>query len=421
MKRYIQFILIVLAAGAIYPLIYLRTNYQETILTVFKIGLDDLNIIYTVLGFIFILGYFPSGILSDKFSAKYLLVFSLLGTAFGGFWFAQIPDYASIIGIFCLWGVFSVFTFWGAHMKLVKLLSTPEEEGRFFGFLDGGRGIIEAVLASVALLIFSHILEKGETLENKTQALQYVIYMYSAVLLAAGILIALFVEKEGVKSNKNELTIVESTQEEEQGFDFKDVNSVVKNKFVYLMGAIIFCSYAVTWVVYYYGGFMEKNLKITPVMVNMIMVIVLWMRPIGGILGGFLADKFGKSLVLVLALLGAAFTLFGIAFLPAATTNFNIYYILIVLGGTFVYAVRGTYWSLLGDSRIDNKIMGTAVGFISLLGYLPDILIPYFSTIVFNKFGPEGGYNAYFIISAIFGIAAICFVTIFKQQTQKNN
>jgi len=241
------------------------------------------------------------------------------------------------------------------------------------------------------------------------------------VLLAAGILIALFVEKEGVKSNKNELTIVESTQEEEQGFDFKDVNSVVKNKFVYLMGAIIFCSYAVTWVVYYYGGFMEKNLKITPVMVNMIMVIVLWMRPIGGILGGFLADKFGKSLVLVLALLGAAFTLFGIAFLPAATTNFNIYYILIVLGGTFVYAVRGTYWSLLGDSRIDNKIMGTAVGFISLLGYLPDILIPYFSTIVFNKFGPEGGYNAYFIISAIFGIAAICFVTIFKQQTQKNN
>lgn len=419
MKRYIQFILIVLAAGAIYPLIYLRTNYQETILSVFKIGLDDLNIIYTVLGFILILGYFPSGILSDKFSAKYLLVFSLLGTAVGGFWFAQIPDYASIIGIFCLWGVFSVFTFWGAHMKLVKLLSTPEEEGRFFGFLDGGRGVIEAILASVALLIFSHVLEKGETLENKTEALQYVIYMYSSVLLVVGILIALFVEKEVVKSNKNELTAIENTQEEEKGFDFKDVNSVIKNKFVYLMGAIIFCSYAVTWVVYYYGGFMEKNLKITPVTVNTIMVIVLWMRPIGGILGGFLADKFGKSLTLVTALSGAALTLFGIAFLPAETTSFSVYYILIILGGTFVYAIRGTYWSLLGDSRIDNKIMGTAVGFISLLGYLPDIFIPYFSTVVFNKFGDEGGYNAYFIISAILGIAAICFVTIFKQQTQK--
>ncbi|WP_281231936.1 MFS transporter [Flavobacterium gelatinilyticum] len=419
MKRYIQFILIVLAAGAIYPLIYLRTNYQETILSVFKIGLDDLNIIYTVLGFIFILGYFPSGILSDKFSAKYLLVFSLLGTALGGFWFAQIPDYTSVIGIFSLWGVFSVFTFWGAHMKLVKLLSTPEEEGRFFGFLDGGRGVVEAILASAALFIFSHVLEKGETLADKTHALQYVIYMYSAVLLVVGILIAFFVEKEVAKPAKNALSVIDDNAQTEKGFDFKDVNSVIKNKFVYLMGAIIFCSYSVTWVVYYYGGFMEKNLKITPVTVNTIMVIVLWMRPIGGILGGFLADKLGKSVTLVFSLSGAALTLFCIALLPASTTNFNIYYILIILGGTFVYAIRGTYWSLLGDSRIDNKIMGTAVGFISLLGYLPDIFIPYFSTIVFNKFGPNEGYNAYFIISAVLGVAAICVVTIFKRETQK--
>lgn len=419
MKRYIQFILIVLAAGSIYPLIYLRTNYQETILAVFKIGLDDLNIIYTVLGFIFILGYFPSGLLSDKFSAKYLLFFSLLGTSIGGFWFAQIPEYISVIGIFCLWGVFSVFTFWGAHMKLVKLLSTPEDEGRFFGFLDGGRGVVEALLASVALFIFSTVLEKGETLENKTEALKYVIYMYSSVLLVVGILVALFVEKEVAKSDNNDLTAIQNSEEKEKDFDFKDASAVIKNKFVYIMGAIIFCSYAVTWVVYYYGGFMEQNLKITTVTVSTIMVIVLWMRPVGGILGGFLADKLGKAMTLSFALGGAALTLFAIAFLPAATTNFNVYYILIILGGTFVYAVRGTYWSLLGDSRIDNKIMGTAVGYISLLGYLPDIIIPYLSTVVFNKFGDEGGYNAYFVISAIVGLAAICFVTIFKYQTQK--
>ncbi|PAM93224.1 MFS transporter [Flavobacterium sp. IR1] len=418
MKRYIQFLLIVLAAGAIYPLLYLRTNYQETILSVFNIGLDELNIIYTVLGFIFILGYFPSGVLSDKFSAKYLLVLSLLGTAVGGFWFAQIPSYTSVIGIFSLWGVFAVFTFWGAHMKLVKLLSTPEEEGRFFGFLDGGRGIIEAILASVALLIFSYVLDKGNTLSNKREALQYVIYMYSAVLLVTGILIAVFVEND-TKSGTKEVLEIKDASEEPNGFDFKDINAVIKNKFVYLMGAIIFCSYAVTWVVYYYGGFMEKNLKISPVTVSTIMVIVLWMRPIGGILGGYFADKLGKSQTLIFSLCGAALTLVGIALLPAAATSFYLYYALIILGGTFVYAIRGTYWSLLGDSRIDNKIMGTAVGFISLLGYLPDIIIPYFSTMVFKQAGPEAGYNIYFLTSAFVGLAAVCFVAIFKYQSRK--
>ncbi|WP_415327638.1 MFS transporter [Chryseobacterium sp. MMS23-Vi53] len=420
MKRYIQFFLIVLAAGAIYPMIYLRTNYQETILSVFNIGLDDLNIIYTVLGFVYILGYFPSGILSDKFSAKYLLVLSLLGTSAGGFWFAQIPNYASVVTIFCLWGIFAVFTFWGAHMKMVKLLSTPEEEGRFFGFLDGGRGVMEATLASIALVIFSTILEKGTSIEDKKEAIQYVIYMYSGVLLVVGILIALFVENDS-KSKKTEQKIINHKQEnKEKGFDFKDVGLVVKNKFVYLMGAIIFCSYAVTWVVYYFGGFMEKNLKISPVTVNSIMVVVLWMRPVGGILGGFLADKLGKIQTLIGALCGAVICLLGISFLPGSQENDTLFYTLIIAGGTFVYAIRGTYWSLLGDSRIDNKIMGTAVGFISLLGYLPDILIPYFSTEIFKQSGPEQGYNSYFIITATLGVTAIILVAIFKRQTQKN-
>jgi len=35
LRRYFQFALVVLAAGAIYLLVYLRTNYQESILEVF--------------------------------------------------------------------------------------------------------------------------------------------------------------------------------------------------------------------------------------------------------------------------------------------------------------------------------------------------------------------------------------------------
>lgn len=416
MKRYIQFFLIVLAAGAIYPLIYLRTNYQETILSVFNMSLGDLNIIYTILGFVFIIGYFPSGILSDRFSAKYLLVLSLLGTAGSGFWFAQIPNYESVILIYFLWGVFSVFTFWGAHMKLVKLLSTPEEEGRFFGFLDGGRGVVEALLASAALVIFSNVLGDGKDLANKKDALQYVIYMYCAVLMVVSVLIVILVENDSFKTDK---IAVEKSRNKNKGFYFKDVYLVIRNKLPYLIGAIIFFSYAVTWVIYYFGGFMEKNLKIDPVVVSSIMVAVLWMRPVGGILGGFLADKIGKHKTLILGLSGAAFSLFFISLLPCKDDYRGIFYILIVAGSVFIYAVRGTYWSLLGDSKIDNNIMGTAVGFISLLGYLPDVLIPYLTTILFDEFGAEFGYNAFFIIGSFFAAIAITFVFIFRKEAKK--
>lgn len=104
-KRYFQFLLVVLAAGSIYPVIYLRGSYQETILEVFNMTLPQLNTIYSILGIVFVLGYFPSGLLSDKFSAKKLLAISLFGTSIGGFWFAQVPEYTSVILIFCIWEI----------------------------------------------------------------------------------------------------------------------------------------------------------------------------------------------------------------------------------------------------------------------------------------------------------------------------
>jgi len=281
-RRYFQFLLVVLAAGSIYPLIYLKTGYQETILQVFNMTLPQLNNMYSVLGMVFVVGYFPSGLLSDKFSAKKLLAISLFFTGLGGLWFAQIPAYENVVIIFAIWGVFSVFTFWSAHMKIVKLLATDNEQGKFFGILDGGRGVVEAALASLAVFIFSSILGGASDLGAKKEALIGVIYMYSAVLILTSILIMIFVQDD-----KKIITAVKDGEPKEK-FSFASVFKLFKNKYVYLHGGIIFMGYAVFWTVYYLGGFLESNIGIDPVTVATIMVVVLWMRPVGGFVAGFL-------------------------------------------------------------------------------------------------------------------------------------
>lgn len=413
LKRYFQFLLIVLAAGAIYPIIYLRTNYQETILQVFNISLSQLNSIYSVLGIVWVIGYFPSGLLSDKFSAKWLISISLLGTAAGGFWFAQIPKYSNVAVIYGIWGIFSVFTFWSAHMKLVKLLAKKEEEGRFFGILDGGRGVVEALLASFALYIFSKVLGGSSAMADKKSAIVSIIYMYSIVIFVVGILIAIFVEddkKTGYQSN--------TEASPKQKVKISDFIEVFKNKFVYIMGGIIFMSYAVYWTVYYLGGFLQTNIGVGAVTVSTIMVVVLWMRPVGGVIGGFLADKIGKGKTLSGALLGAVVCLVLIAILPTSLSK-SMFFVLVVLGGIFLYAIRGTYWSLLGDTKIDNRIVGAAIGFISLVGYLPDIILPIFNSFLFKTFGDNGGYNAYFLASAVMGVVGFVLVTAFTTLNKK--
>jgi sugar phosphate permease len=413
LKKYFQFLLIVLAAGAIYPIMYLKTNYQETILEVFNITLPQLNTIYSFLGIVWVVGYLPSGLLSDKFSAKKLLSISLLGTAAGGLWFAQIPNYTNVVIIYCIWGVFSVFTFWSAHMKLVKLLASKEEEGRFFGILDGGRGVVEAVLASIALVIFSGILGNSTDIADKRSAMVAIIYMYSIILLVIGVLVTIF-----VKDDKKLAASGKAEDVKQNNFKFSDLGQVFKNKFTYLMGGIIFLSYAVTWTVYYFGGFLQTNIGVDPVTVATITVIVLWMRPIGGIGGGILADKLGKGAIVAGALLATAACLITMAVLPASIGT-SIFYALVVGAGLFLYAIRGTYWSLIGDCKIENAILGTAIGFISLVGYLPDIILGPFNSMLFRVFGDNGGYNAYFIASAVFGIIGATLVATFIRMTKK--
>lgn len=319
--------------------------------------------------------------------------------------------------IFGIWGIFSVFTFWSAHMKIVKLLATENEQGTFFGILDGGRGVVEALLASLALFIFSGILGDSLNIVDKRAALIAVIYMYSAVLIITSVMIWFFVQddKKVLALDANKKEAVKSP-----AFKFSELGNLFKNKKVYLLGGIIFMGYAVFWTVYYLSWFLETYVGIDPVSVAGTMVVVLWMRPVGGFVGGFLADKIGRTTVQIGALTGAAACLVAISVLPVAG-NEGLFPMLIILLGIFLYAIRGTYWSLLGDLKLDAIILGTAIGAVSFIGYMPDIILPEFNSFLWRTFGDMGGFSAYFISSAILGMIGVVLVIIFGIIVKKEN
>lgn len=403
LSRYFQFFLVLLAAGAIFPIAYLRTNYQETLLEVFSLTIQQLNSIYSFLGVVWVLAYIPSGFLADKFSTKKLLVISLFGTALGGLIFSRIPSYPGVVFVYCMWGVFTVFTFWAAHMKMVKMLAGENEEGRFFGILDGGRGVVEAFLGSISLIIFTSVMGDKLDFATKKTAIVSIIYMYSIILVLTGVLIAIF-----VKETKN----VARTEDEK--FKFSKLPLLLKNKNLYLHGMIIFFGYITYWTVYYLGGFLQSNVGVDPVTVGTVTVIVLWMRPVGGMIGGFLADKIGKITTIIIVLIGAICGLFILALLPTWTGK-GMFYVVVVALAIFLYAIRGTYWSIIGNDGFSLMLMGTAIGAISFFGYLPDILLPQINSLIFNIFGAEKGYSAYFIFSALMGVVSIIVAMIYSK------
>ena len=415
-KRYIQLALVVSSAGVIYPIAYLKNNYQETLLSVYNISLQELNTIFLALGIISVITYFPSGILCDKFSCKKLLVISLIGTAAAGFWFATVPEFTGIVLIYMLWGIFSILTFWSAHMKLIKLLARPEEQGRFFGILDGGRGLIEAVLGVIAVAIFAALMGSDPGPKEQREAMVALVYLYTAAIVVVTILIIIFMDDD---KNPNSM-FRQGSEVKQEKFKVSEVKELLKNKTVFVLSGIIFTAYALTWTLYYFSGFLETNIGIDAVTVGVVMTVVLWLRPVGGFVGGFLGDKLGRPKTILTVLLCSSILLVVVSVLPA-TSGQTLFITLILVLSFFIYAVRGTYWSLMDDCKVNPAIIGTAMGFTALLGYLPDIVVPLFNTACFNTFGPTGGYYAFFVGSAILGVIGVILIAIFIMMIKKRD
>ena len=416
-RKIFELVLLILAAGSIYPLVYLRQNFEKTILIAFDMNQAELANLYSMLGIIFVIGYLPSGWLADRFPVKFLIIFSLLVTAGAGLWYAQVPDKSSLVYIYLIWGFATVFTFWSAILKTVNLLADAKEEGRYFGALDGGRGLVEAILASAAIGVFAFAAGPGSADAVGTRAgFQAVVYMYciTIIVIAVGLLFLMpsGLDKEN-KAGAHSGGDIKST--------FAAIAKILKIREVWVMIVIVFCGYTLFWGHYYFSGFLNVNHGVSQVGAGVVTVIVLWMRPIGGFGGGFLADKFGRSRVLAVSMVLTAAMMMALALLPGGSP-IGLIYVLIVAAGLVMYVIRGVYWSILDECRVPIAVTGIAIGLISFFGYLPDIFLPQISSVIYTNFGDNvGGANSvYFVVTAVIGLigagAAMYFTLLMRRR-----
>ena len=285
-KRYIQLALITLAGGAIYPLIYLRQNFEVSILESFGITLTQLGQCYSLLGVMFVVTYIPSGWLSDRFSPRWLISFSLVLTAALGLWFSTMPGYSELRIIFFGWGIATGLTFWAAMIKGVAVIARSQEQGRFFGILDGGRGLVEAILASIAVAWFSYSLT---SLEQPTEvALQKVIYFYVGFALLIAPLVVLVVEDLKVEHDGGD----QPADTAATLTTWESLKIIVASKELWLGAICIWSGYQLFWATYSFSGYLQTQFGMSAVAVGTITVAKLWMRPIGAIGAGFVGDYF---------------------------------------------------------------------------------------------------------------------------------
>ncbi|HAU5562754.1 TPA: MFS transporter [Serratia fonticola] len=391
-QRWFQLMLVVLAAGTIYPLLYLRQYYQPTLIAYFSINDLQLGQLYSMLGTVFVLSYLPSGWLADRIAPRILICFSLFTTGLLGFLYASQPPFPLLLLIFACWGLTTGLTFWSAVIKRVGAIAQSNERGRFFGILDGGRGMVEASLATVAVALFGWYASQG--LEQT--GFRHVILMYATLCVVLAVVLA-FIRDPSV-------THAQPRAATRQGNLWQDFKTIAGKPNLWLLASVVFCGYQLFWSTYNFSAYLRtSDYGVTAALAAFITAGKMWMRPIGGIGGGWLADKISRAGVLCGVLICGALGVTGLILLPSGIPH-GALIAFVLLVGMFAYAVRGLYWALLDRCDIPPHCTGLAIGLVSVIGYSPDIYLPLLSGYLTQHFPGATGYRFFF--------AYIVFITL---------
>lgn len=111
-----------------------------------------------------------------------------------------ISTFPSFYGILIAWGLLSLFgevVYWPVLLKAIRLLGDSTQQGRLFGFLEAGRGVVDTIVAFSALGIFL-------LLGSGSGGLKAAILFYSACVIIAGILAYFLLEDDKISTKDDE-------------------------------------------------------------------------------------------------------------------------------------------------------------------------------------------------------------------------
>ena len=212
-RNFITILLIAAGGAIIYGLPYFRYDYYDAYLEVYHLTNTQTGVFGSIFGVFGMISYLFGGYLADRVSIRLLLTVSLVGTGLGGFLHLLPLTFPMLVGLYAFWGFTSLFAFWPACVKAVRVLSSPEDKGKSFGWFEGGRGVTAAVMAPLAVVAF-RIGLSASNMDDK-MGMRYVIIFYSVLTVLSGLLVFWKMRDE-------------STIEKSERITFRDLGKVLK-------------------------------------------------------------------------------------------------------------------------------------------------------------------------------------------------
>jgi sugar phosphate permease len=388
-----------ISAGSIYLLPFLQEVYYKPLAEALNLNNTEVGSLMSIYGVFAMLSYFPGGWIADKVSPRILITFSLISTGLIGLYFATLPSYQISLIIHALWGITTTLLFWSAIVRVTRNWAPSNEQGRAFGILQMGRGVSDILMSMPILAVFG-------ILGSSYFALSMVIVQISLLTIISGLIAWFVLEDEDGGENSSVGTF---------NSGLREITTVLKLPVVWLIAVVVLAAYSAYWGTYRFTSYSTDIFSLSVVAAGAISIGKMWMSPPSALLAGLISDKIGiaKSVAILFVVLIFSFIVF--AFMPGIPSLLPVMIVNVAIASLAVFALRGIYFALLEEGGIPMIITGTATGFISMIGFTPDVFMPLIGGVLLDNLPSVEGYRIFFLIVAgICGLGLMAALMIYR-------
>ena len=403
-RKWMIFIILSATVAIAYQLPYLRYTFYDQMMAALQLNDVQMGVLASAVSIASTISYPIGGFLANRFSMRSLINLTLAAFVVLTVAFAFTTNYIFLIGIHVLYGFFGIATLWSAYLVGIRSLGDESVQSKLFGFSEATRGILQTLLGFAFLAIMG--VAATPIIGFKTMLI--VGAVVTGIFLVLGFIFLPKTEKE----EKSEVAAEDKVT----------ILDVVKNPGVWITIIILICAYScwsfgngyLTTYTVRVGGLSESTASTLGMIRSYVIVFV------AGFFGGWFLDRFtykGKAFIGLFSLSAAGFVL--IMFTAKALA---ISICLTLLLAFIANIMKATYWSVMGQAGIPAKMTALATGFISLIIFLPDAVLPTIIGTWLSNAEAAGniaaGFDKIFIMLAVFAIVGIIGSVVLVKRTK---